>query len=132
MRVHVATRKIECLTCDLRRNPLGGNATSEPACESTRSHLNPSATRVVVECRGPSIPFVRLYDTVGSEGLREVTTLEDHGALEDLTENMVWPEREFLSVRLHPDGFARVSLFFPPIHPLNRDDDRRFPLVIRM
>ncbi|CAG0900845.1 unnamed protein product, partial [Darwinula stevensoni] len=132
MRVNVDTLKIECLTCNIRRDPGEGNATVESTCESTRSYLNPSSTRVVVECRGPSIPFVRLYDVPWPGELEEVRTLEDHGVLKNLTEGMVWPEREFLSVRLHSNNFARVSLFFPPIHPLNRDEDRRFSLVIRM
>ncbi|XP_069989241.1 inactive dipeptidyl peptidase 10 isoform X5 [Penaeus vannamei] len=113
-------RQQECLTCFL-------NYTTPP-CRHFTPHMGPdNFNEVVLQCEGPGIPHTVLFSTLDGEVLIYIHNNSD---LQQLSEQMAWPQQRNYNVRLDDNFMVKVRLSIPPEFA----DDEAFihPMVVRV
>ncbi|BET02364.1 Prolyl oligopeptidase family [Nesidiocoris tenuis] len=110
---------------------VDGNPSSYPVkstdCLYTKTTFSPNKRYYMIECLGPDVPSVHVFDTSNDTKIR---TLDSNAALRQKYNSYAIPQIKLFPVELEDGGHAQVKLQLPP--GLREYEDMIFPLVLKV
>lgn len=110
------SKKVSCLTCNIGKNCLYNNAI-----------FSKNAKYYILECLGPGIPKVELWNT---EENKLIETLDTNDNLKELINKRALPQVRTFQVPIDGGYKANVRLFLPP--GLKKDEITKYPLLVNV
>ncbi|XP_067139142.1 inactive dipeptidyl peptidase 10-like isoform X3 [Centruroides vittatus] len=110
------SKKANCLTCDIGKSCLYNNAI-----------FSKNAKYYILECLGPEIPRVELWNT---EENKLIEVLDTNDNLRDLINKRALPQVRTFQVPIDGGYKANVRLFLPP--GLKNDEITKYPLLVNV
>ncbi|XP_063218410.1 dipeptidyl aminopeptidase-like protein 6 [Bacillus rossius redtenbacheri] len=101
-------------------------------CQYHNAAFSPGLRYYVLECLGPGVPTVRLYEARGGRASppRLVAALQNNSRLLELAARMALPQVKTFPVQISGGYHAQVRLHLPP--GLREEEITKYPLVVQV